>query len=117
MLAGGVGCHPGSGLNSKLAHRGTWTSPYLSPNPIFLCKMAQATSRSMCLCLKSYCRNWNSFQSPRVVLTLGNELSKETHVLKKQETLLGRGPQAESSGVREPRRTALPCGSQSQILW
>ena len=41
-------------------------------------------------------------------LTLGTELSKETHVLSKQETLLGRGIQVESSGVREPRRTALP---------
>ena len=41
-------------------------------------------------------------------LTLRNELSKETHVLKKQETLLGRGPWAEHGRVREPRRTALP---------
>ena len=50
-------------------------------------------------------------------LTLGNELSEETHVLTKQETLLGRGARVESSRVREPRRTALPCGSQSQVLW
>ena len=49
-------------------------------------------------------------------LTLGNELSEETHVLTKEETLLGRGTQAESSGVREPRRTALPRGSQSRVL-
>ena len=41
-------------------------------------------------------------------LTLGNELSKETHVLTKQEILLGKGTQEESSRVREPRRTALP---------
>ena len=41
-------------------------------------------------------------------LTLVNELSEETHVLTKQEILLGRGTQAESSRVREPRRTALP---------
>ena len=46
-------------------------------------------------------------------LTLRNELSEETHVLTKQKTLLGRGTRAESSRVREPRRTALPCGSQS----
>ena len=52
-----------------------------------------------------------------LVLTLGNELSKETHVLKKQDILLGRGAQAESSRVREPRRTALPRGSQSWGLW
>ena len=49
-------------------------------------------------------------------LTLGNELSKETHVLTKQETSLGRGTQAESGRVREPRRTALPRGSQSWLL-
>ena len=48
-------------------------------------------------------------------LTFGNELSEETHVLTKQETLLGRGAQEKSSRVREPRRTALPCGSQSQV--
>ena len=50
-------------------------------------------------------------------LTLGNELPEETHVLTKQETLLGRGAWAESSRVREPRRTALPRDSQSQVLW
>ena len=41
-------------------------------------------------------------------LTLGNELSEETHVLTKQKTLLGRGSRVESSRVREARRTALP---------
>ena len=46
-----------------------------------------------------------------------NELSKETHVLTKQEILLGKGTQVEGSRVREPRRTALPCGSQSWVLW
>ena len=46
-------------------------------------------------------------------LTLGNELFKETHVLTKQETLLGRGAGAESRRVREPRRTALRRGLQS----
>ena len=38
---------------------------------------------------------------------LRNELSEETHRLTKQEILLGRGTQVESSRVREPRRTAL----------
>ena len=59
------------------------------------------------------------FQGPKLgsCLTLGNELSKETHVLTKQDILLGKGTQVESSRVREPRRTALPCGLQSQILW
>ena len=50
-------------------------------------------------------------------LTLGDELSEETHLLTKQETLLGRGAGAESHRVREPRRTALPRGSQSRVLW
>ena len=50
-------------------------------------------------------------------LTLGNELSKETHVLTKQEILLGKGTRVESSRVREPRRTALSNGLQSQVLW
>ena len=33
-------------------------------------------------------------------------------MLTKEETLLGRGAQADGSRVRETRRTALPCGSQ-----
>ena len=45
-------------------------------------------------------------------LTLRNELSAETHMLTKRETFLGRGAQVESRRVREPRRTALPPGSQ-----
>ena len=46
-------------------------------------------------------------------LTLGNGLSEETHVLTKQEILLGKGTRVESSRVRKPRRTALLRGSQS----
>ena len=34
-------------------------------------------------------------------------MSEETHVLTKQEILLGKGTRAESRMVREPRRTAL----------
>ena len=45
------------------------------------------------------------------------ELSEETHVLTKQEISLGKGTQMESCRVREPRRTALLCGSQSRVLW
>ena len=37
-------------------------------------------------------------------------------MLTKQEILLGKGTQVESSGVREPRRTALPRGSHSHIF-
>ena len=50
-------------------------------------------------------------------LTLGNELSEDTHVLTKQEILLGKGTQVESNRVREPRRTALLRGSQCRVLW
>ena len=50
-------------------------------------------------------------------LTLGNELSEQTLVLTKQETSLGRHAWAESSRVSEPRRTALPHGSQPWVLW
>ena len=34
---------------------------------------------------------------------LGNELPEETHVMTKQETLLGRGIWAKRSRIREPR--------------
>ena len=50
-------------------------------------------------------------------LILRKELSEETHMLTKQEILLGKGTWMESSRVREPRRTALPRGSQSRVLW
>ena len=49
-------------------------------------------------------------------LTLRNELSEKTHVLTKQEILLGKGTRVESSRVRESR-TALPRGLQSRVLW
>ena len=58
----------------------------------------------------SWCRKADPFQGPKLgsCLTLGNKLSEETHVLTKQEILLGKGARVESSRVREPRRTALP---------
>ena len=40
-------------------------------------------------------------------LTLGEELSKEVHMLTKQETLLGKGASAEGSRVRGPKRTPV----------
>ena len=65
------------------------------------------------------CRKGDHFQGLKLgsCLTLGNELSEETHVLTKQEILLGKGTRVESSRVREPRRTALSHGLQSQVLW
>ena len=61
----------------------------------------------------------DTFQGPKLgsCLTLRTELSEETHVLTKQEILLGKGTRVESSRVREPRRTALLRGSQSRVLW
>ena len=49
-------------------------------------------------------------------LTLGNALSKDTHMLTKQEALLEKGAWAERSRVRE-FRTTLPRGSQFRVLW
>ena len=74
---------------------------------------AQSTVKSI-----SY-RKADPFQGPKLgsCLTLGNELSEETHVLTKQDILLGKGTQVESGRVREPRRTALQHGSQSPVLW
>ena len=65
------------------------------------------------------CRKGDPFQGPKLgsCLTLRNELSEETHVLTKQEVLLGKGSRVESSRVGEPRRTALPHGLQSRVLW
>ena len=50
-------------------------------------------------------------------LALRNELSKETHVLTRQETLTGRGPHGESRGLQEHGRTALSHGSKFWVLW
>ena len=49
-------------------------------------------------------RKGNPFQGPRVgfYLALGIELSKETHMLTKQENLLGRAVLAESSSLGNP---------------
>ena len=47
---------------------------------------------------------------------LRHELSEETHLLTKQEILLGKGTWVESSRVRDPRGTALPRGLQSRVL-
>ena len=58
------------------------------------------------------CRKGDPFQGLKLgsCLTVRNELSEETHLLTKQEILLGKGTQVESSRVREPRRTALSRG-------
>ena len=68
--------------------------------------------------LQYCCRKGDPFQGPKLgsCLTLRNELSEETHVLTKQEILLGKGTRVESSRVRETRRTALRRGSHSGFM-
>ena len=77
--------------------------------------MEHTYTKSYSLC----CRKGDPFQGLKLAscLTLGNELSEETHVLAKQEILLGKGTRVGSSRVKEPRRTALPRGLQSGVLW
>ena len=77
----------------------------LSAEPIGLVMMRGVTPAALSMC----CRKGDPFQGLTLgsCLTLGNELSEETHVLTKQEILLGKGTQVESSRVREPRRTVL----------
>ena len=67
---------------------------------------------------QSCCRKGDPFQGPKLgsCLTLGKELSEETHADKVRD-FIGKGTCVESSRVREPRRTALPCGLQSRVLW
>ena len=64
------------------------------------------------------CRKRDCFQGPKLgsYLTLRNELSKETHVLTKQEILLGKGTRVESSRVSEPKRTALLAVSGFMVM-
>ena len=65
-----------------------------------------------------YCWKGGPFQGLRVGsrLTLGNTLSKEIHVIKARD-YIGKGSSMKSRSVREPGRTALSCGSQSQVFW
>ena len=46
----------------------------------------------------------------------GNGVSKETCMLIKQETLLGRGTPMESNRVRDPKRTALSRSSGFMVM-
>ena len=64
-------------------------------------------------------QEWAPFQGLKgcSYLTLGIELSKETGVVRTQETSLARGAWAESRRVREPRRTTVSCGTQPLVLW
>ena len=50
------------------------------------------------------CRKGDPFQGPKLgsCLTLGDELSEETHVLTKQEILLGKGARGRAAGWGSP---------------
>ena len=89
--------------------------PYCPPSgyPFPIKSLAWTARRPSC------CRKGDLFQGPKLgsCLTLGNELSEETHVLAKQEILLGKGAWADGRRVREPRRIALSHGFQSRVLW
>ena len=71
--------------------------------------------RDVLHCRQICCRKGDPFQGLKLGswLSVGNELSEETHVVTQQEILLGKGALVETSRVREPRRTAL----QSRVLW
>ena len=49
-------------------------------------------------------------------LTLRNDLLEEASALTEEEAESGREPGGRQLG-RGPGRAALPCGSQSQVLW
>ena len=78
---------------------------------VWLMCLSEMVRQSFC------CRKGDPVQGPKLgsCLTLGNELSEETHMLTKQEISLGQGTWVESR--REPRRTALSHGLQSRVLW
>ena len=67
----------------------------------------------------SCCRKGEApLQGPKSgLLSNTRKIIVQGDVLTKQEVLLGKGTWVESSRVREPRRTALPHGSQSWVFW
>ena len=98
------------------------TGKIQEPLAFSLTSIALTLSTAACLGTESpsnCCRKGDPFQGLKLgsCLTLRNELSEETHVLTKQEILLGKGTRVESRRVREPRRTALSHGLQSWVLW
>ena len=64
------------------------------------------------------CRKGDPFQGPTLgsCLTLRNELSKETHVQTKQETLFGKAPGWSTVG-KGTQEDCSASGSQSWVLW
>ena len=68
-------------------------------------------------CNSYCCRKGDPFQGPKLgsCLTLRKELSEETRADKARD-FIGKGTWVKNSRVREPRRTALPRGSQSRVL-
>ena len=81
-----------------LAGRFLPTAPPGNSPATTLCKKHQYLMKNctnlLILLQPKCCRKGDSFQGPKVgsYLTLGNELSEETHVLTRQEILLGKAP-------------------------
>ena len=59
---------------------------------------------SLSLSVSLCCRKVHLFQGPKLgsCLTLGNELFEETHLLTKQENLLGKGSRVRAVGYGSP---------------
>lgn len=96
-----------------IATWGSWEQMSLTPK-----RNIHSFIRSQYLVIECLCyQNGDLFRGLRMgsCLTLGNELSKETHILTKQKTLLGRGAWVESNRIKEPRRMALS-GSSTTAL-
>ena len=73
-------------------------------------------------CIVIVWREGNPFQGPRVVscLRLRNELSKETHVLTKQEAFIGTrnpGGEQQDKGTQENCFVALPFYDDGVSFW
>ena len=81
-------------------------------------KNTNRTAYLLTLLLK-YCRKGGLLPRPERGL-LSNTLKwiiQRDSLLTKQETLLGKGAWTENRRLKEPRRTTLPHGSWSRVLW
>ena len=69
------------------------------------------------ICPAFCCRKRDLFQNPRVgsCLTLEKWIFRGDTCADKARDFIGKGTWMESRRAREPRRTALPCGSQSRF--
>lgn len=101
-------------LIAAAAGSGLWVSELV---PEFLSGQAVSQQRGPTRVARCY-RKGDPLPGPEsgTRLTLRNELLEKAHLLTKQETYWEE-TWVEISRVREPRRTSLPHGSWSQVLW